>query len=122
MDESDLGQLVHDLSAAGAPIVINAHSVVSRGALTITEDARSRVEGLRHAPFYPRAITYDVTIEPGALVAEIGPDKDRTQGALGNLLEYGSVKNDPIPHLGPALDAEVPQFTERLGELLGRQL
>jgi hypothetical protein len=27
------------------------------------------------------------------------------QGSLGNIIEFGTSKNAPIPHLGPALDA-----------------
>ena len=85
----------------------------------IKKSAQQFAGGIAHAPDYPRAITYDTTdhgVGKG-VSAEIGPDKDRRQGALGNILEYGTVNNPPYAHLGPALDYEGPNFERYLGEL-----
>lgn len=51
--------------------------------------------GLAHAPYYPRSITYDLMLSSAGIEVEIGPDKSRRQGALGNLIEYGSSNNPP---------------------------
>lgn len=91
-------------------------AVVARAALNIKRDAVKRVSGLAHAPAYPRSIGYDVFHTPFTSRARIGPDKDRRQGALGNILEYGTIKNAPIPHLQPALDAEAPRFEAAIAE------
>ncbi|MEU4570724.1 hypothetical protein, partial [Micromonospora sp. NPDC023956] len=69
------------------------------------------------APAYPYAITYDSTETPTGASADIGPDKERRQGPLGNILEYGTVKNAPIPHMGPAGAAELPRFEKALDDL-----
>ena len=50
----------------------------------------------------------------GVVSADIGPDKSKPQGALGNILEYGTVNNAPFAHLGPALDREAPGFTKAI--------
>jgi len=55
-------------------------------------------------------------------VAEIGPDKLRRQGPLGNLLEYGSVHNAPHPHMIPAAEAEQPRFEQAMEDLSARLL
>lgn len=97
-------------------------AVVARGALQIKLDAQRRISGLRHAPAYPRSISYDTHVTRGAVWAEIGPDKTRRQGPLGNLLEYGSVKNPPHPHMRPAAEAEAPRFEKALEALAVKAL
>lgn len=115
----DLEQVLAD-SARTAPAEVR--KVVARGALNIKTDAKRRVGQLAHAPAYPSSITYDTRLTPGGAVAEIGPDKAKRQGALGNLLEFGSVNNPPHPHMAPAGDAERPRFERALEDLAARGL
>jgi len=109
------------LAKANEDVTPEARKVVSKGALNIKNDWRRRWSGFRYAPALPYAVTYDTAEEGTRLSAEIGPDKDKRQGALGNLLEFGSVNNAPRPAGSPALDAEQPRF-ERAIEDLGLQL
>ena len=92
-------------------------AVVQKGALNIKNGARQRISGHAHAPAYPSSITYDTKIGPTSAEAEIGPEKGKRQGALGNILEYGTVKNAPIPHIRPAADEELPRFDKALEDL-----
>lgn len=114
VDATELKRLTADLqeSALKAPAAVRP--VVKRGATNIKAEAQRLASGLDHAPHYPRAITYDSTETRWGASAVIGPDKSRTQGALGNILEYGTSKNAPIPHLGPALATEAPRFEAAL--------
>lgn len=107
-----------------APGVVakDARAAVRKGALNIKTDARRRASGLAHAPSYPNSISYDTTETATSATAEIGPDKNRRQGALGNLLEYGSTKNAPIPHMRPAAEAELPKFTKAMEDLAVKPL
>jgi hypothetical protein len=59
---------------------------------------------------------------PDIFAATIGPNKAGPQGALGNLLEYGSVKNPPHNDGGRALASELPRFTAQLEILATRGL
>ncbi|MFE7869761.1 hypothetical protein ACFUYE_05350 [Micromonospora humida] len=91
--------------------------VVQKGALNIKNGARQRISGHPHTPAYPAAIGYDSKVGPVSAEAEIGPDKSRRQGALGNILEYGTLKNAPLPHIRPAADEELPRFERALEDL-----
>lgn len=100
--------------------------IVTRGALNVKNSWRANAIATSgtHARAYPYSVTYDVNPMPGGASAEIGPDKAKTQGALGNLFEYGSVNNAPHNDGGRALIAEHPRFesqvialTQRLGRL-----
>lgn len=95
-----------------APIVsrVKARAVVSKGSLNIKNDARRMAPGSGHAKHYPASINYDVTEMPLEIVGEIGPVEGRRQRGLGNLFEYGSEHNPPMPHLEPALDNEELKF------------
>ena len=117
VDSSDAKQLVAQLDKTTSRALDETLAVVKKGAQNIKEDARKRVSGLAHAPAYPSSITYDVWVGFRGPQAEIGPDKSKRQGALGNILEYGTIKNSPIPHLAPALKAEEPRFLKALEDL-----
>lgn len=114
---SGLNELVADLRDAPGKVQRKVDGVVKKGALNVRDDARRLISGLRHAPLYPLSISFDAGWKGSTFEAEIGPDKDRPQGALGNLLEYGSSNNAPLTHLGPALDIEGPRFEKAMEDL-----
>lgn len=97
-------------------------AVVTRGALNVKNGWRdnARTSAGRHARLYPGSIGYDITAIPGGAEAEIGPDKDKPQGALGNLLEFGSVNNQPHNDGGRALAAEEPRFVAQVAAIADR--
>jgi hypothetical protein len=110
--------LVDDvLAEAAAAAPQQTRAIVAKGALNIKQDAQRRVTGLKHAPAYPRSISYDSHVTPAGGWAEIGPDKNKRQGALGNLLEFGSTHNAPRPHMRPAAEAEEPRFAKAMEDM-----
>jgi hypothetical protein len=96
--------------------------VVEKGAYNIKDYWRAKWGGFRHAPDLPYAVTYDIFDEGDRVRAEIGPDKNKRQGALGNLLEFGSENNAPHPGGSPALDAEGPRFEQAVADLAEKLL
>lgn len=117
IDHSDLDRWILDLDEAARGLMPEVRKVVQKGALNIKTGARRRIGRPAHAPAYANAITYDSVETATRAEAEIGPDKGRRQGALGNLLEYGSVNNAPIPHIRPATDEELPRFEKAMDDL-----
>lgn len=114
VDNSDTKRLAAAFDDAVREVPQETRKVVQRGAFNIKRDAQKRISGRSHLPHYPSAITYDTQDTPTGAHGEIGPDKDRLQGPLGNILEYGSPARPPIPHLAPALEAEAPKFQKAL--------
>lgn len=100
-----LDGVVADFTGSPERLAVNLRKAVQVTCVKVRDDARRRIAGHRYLPAYPYSITYNTTITDEGVEGEIGPDKNRPQGALGNIVEYGTSKNAPIPHLGPALDA-----------------
>lgn len=110
--------LAHAADAAPGGV----RAVVQKGALNIKTDARRRISGHRRFPAYPASITYDTEFTRLGAAAEIGPDKGKRQGALGNILEYGTTNNAPMPHMRPAAEAEEPRFVKALEDVAVKAL
>jgi hypothetical protein len=105
IDVIGLTVVVDDLGTFAERLRVNVGKAVTVTSRKVRDDARNRIRGHKYLPAYPYSITYDVKVTPVGVEGEIGPDKGRSQGPLGNIIEYGTSKNAPIPHLGPALDA-----------------
>lgn len=116
-----LMELAADLTKAQSQTLPEIAKIVGKGSGNIKQAWRRRWQGLAHAPALPYAIGYDVFYTFGAVRGEVGPDKNRRQGALGNLIEFGSVNNAPIPGGAPSLAEEAPKF-ERALDALGAKL
>lgn len=119
-----LEALAGDLGEAMRRAPVECRQAVEVTARKIKDAARSRAAEIGpHAKAYPASISYDIVYANAFVVqAEIGPDKDKAQGALGNLLEFGSTNNAPIPHLGPALAENEADFEYGINLATGRIL
>lgn len=118
VDMSEVNQLAADLGEVAANAGVLVSKALEVSARNVRDHWRAGASGMRHAPAYPASITYDMSSFAGfgvtVLQAEIGPDKDRTQGALGNLIEYGSVNNPPQGQGQAALEANIEDFEKGL--------
>jgi hypothetical protein len=103
----NLNTVVADLETFPIRLAANLRTAVQITSKKVRDDARNRIKGHRYLPAYPYSITYETRYLDGVdgIEGEIGPDKGKAQGPLGNIIEYGTSKNAPLPHLGPALDA-----------------
>jgi len=124
MDTPDT--LAADMLKAAAEAIVVSRAVVQKGALNIKTEAKVNV--LKSAPtrnaHAHTAITYDTEIGKASIDAEIGYDKDKKPGRLGNLLEYGGGRDFSPPHrdLGRALDNEQPRFEASLAAAIEKLL
>lgn len=118
----DLRSLAHDLSEAPRKAQRDVLEVVEHGAVNVKEGWRDNARlSAGHAAWrYPDSISYDLNLGAalvGRVEAEIGPDKSKPQGPLGNLLEFGSPHSPPHNDGGRALRAEAPKFEQALAAI-----
>ena len=120
LDMAAVKALAADLNRIRGRLQPAMKQVTSKGALNVKNAAKESILAQTSHHFvkqYPNSITYTITESTGVVVtAEIGPDKGKPQGALGNILEYGTSLNPPYPHLGPSLDAEADSYEQYLGD------
>lgn len=124
-DMSDVRRLERHLARSIPRVRRDARAVTMRGAVNVKNSWRANAAQTsgKHAKHYPRTIGFDIAAYgPDLVMAIIGPDKGGPQGALGNLLEYGSVKNPPHNDGGRALATEMPQFLAQMELLAARGL
>jgi len=124
-DMGDVRRLERHLARSIPRVRRDARGVVTRGAVNVKNNWRNNAQatGRKHAKHYPRSIGFDIAgYGPDIWAATIGPDKGGPQGALGNLLEYGSVHNPPHNDGGRALAAELPRFSAQMELLAARGL
>lgn len=122
MADDDLWRLGRDLNAAGSLAKRQAEDIVKKAAQNVKTGWQTRMRARSrhgHIPHLPKAIGYDVSRTALGADAVIGPDKDRKQGPLGNLLEFGSVNNPPHNDGGAALLAEAPNFYRAISKAEG---
>lgn len=125
IDLTELQALSAAVEASEAMLAAEGAAIVKRGAQNVKVgwQANAQSGAGAHARLYPASISYDVTQAPGIIEAEIGPDKDRTQGPLGNILEFGTSTQAGHNDGGQALDDEEPRFiaqAEALAERVAR--
>lgn len=115
VDMSQVDRLADDLEAVAAEAAPKVKKVVEKGAVNIKNGMRQDATGHPRSRYFPSSISYDIT--DGGMGAEIGPDKDRVQGDLGNLLYFGSSNNAPVLDINAPLRKEEPRFADALADV-----
>lgn len=119
IDLHEVRALATDLGKASGAVEKEADRVLERGALGVknkmVEEARASHN--RYARHFAGSISYD---PDGLLRYVVGPDKARRQGALGNLLYFGSRNNAPTLDIEAGLIAEEPKLLSEMGKMLER--
>jgi hypothetical protein len=106
VDVIGLQGVIDDLEMFPGRLIFNVRKAVQVTCLKVKRDAQSRASGHPRWVHYPRTITYDTKVTAEGIEGEIGPDKSlKGQAPYGAIIEFGTVVTAPIPHLGPALDA-----------------
>ena len=119
-DASQVDKLAVVIGKQEVAAAAGLYAVGTKAAVNVKDGMRADARGIGHAPRFPDSISYDVL--PAGLrgVAwEIGPDKDRRQGALGNLLYFGRSDTPGVRDIGKALREETPNIERALLELGG---
>lgn len=114
VDTHELVKLADDLDQVPAEKRPEFRKVVEKGALNIKTGMRSDAAGHPTYRYFPLSISYDMT---GEFSAEIGPDKGRVQGALGNLLYFGNSKSGGVLNINGPWQKELPRFADAIADV-----
>ncbi|SFO59740.1 hypothetical protein [Amycolatopsis rubida] len=115
VDMSQVDQLARDLEAIPEKTLPKFRKVVEKGAVNIKNGMRRDAQGHPTFAHFPRSITYDT--KDDGLAAEIGPDKALIQGALGNIVYFGTSKNAPVLDINGPLRKEEPRFADAIADV-----
>jgi len=94
-DYSDISKLAVDIDVATADASKNVAKAVEVNARNVNDTWRDKLKGSATLPGLPYALSYELSESSSGVDAEIGFDKGRRQGALGNISEYGTPKTAP---------------------------
>lgn len=122
MDLSEVDAYIAEIGRVPGKLRDEVIKVGEKGALNIKRDWTQAWSGRSYIGPLSRSVSYDRRFKGTVVEWEIGPDKSKAQGALGNIIEYGSLNNPPIPGGLPALDKEAPRTEQHLSEVLGKVL
>lgn len=89
IDASDMRRLAADMGVVTDSILDNTEDALKLNAIKVRSTWRQKLQGSATLPALPAAVTFDIEREAGGVGAEIGFDKGRAQGALGNISEFG---------------------------------
>lgn len=120
-DFSALDALATDLGGA-ADALPNVKKAVTVTARNVKDSWRDKLKGSSTLPALPYAVTYDVTADAGSVEGEVGFDKSRNQGPLGNISEFGSMNNPPRGFGLASLEENQADFVKGIEQAIGDTL
>lgn len=119
-DFSEVERLARDLSAAPSRALSDLEAIAERGALNIKDHLKADAAASKHFKGIASSISYDRDYGVGRIGYEIGPDKERRGGALGNIAYFGGARggggtldlDEPVRAEGERLDAAISRASE----------
>lgn len=121
-DFSEIDKLAADLSSVARDTQPNVRKAVEVTARKIKDGWRDRLKGSATLPGLPGAVSYDIDEPGGSVEAEIGFDKGRRQGALGNVSEFGTPTVGPRGYGLASLEENQEDFAKGIGLAAGDTL
>lgn len=123
IDTSDLRALATDLGKIPARLLPEADAVVKRGAQNVKDHMNADAAASAHFHGMAGSVTYDSAYRVGSVQYEVGPDKARRGGALGNIAYFGGANGGGgTLDIDAPLTAEEPRLTSAIGRLLEQLL
>ena len=120
---ADLTSLIAALAKAPDEATRAARAVVQKGALNVKDALNQQAYDSRHFKGMGGSVTFDMKVSPRSITAEIGPDKERRGGALGNLFFFGGANGGGgTGDLDAPLREEEPKMVKFLDEAMGKLL
>ncbi|GAA3699126.1 hypothetical protein GCM10022377_10180 [Zhihengliuella alba] len=120
VDLSELHRFEASLGRIASKALPEVDAVLEKGALNIKNDMVAAVKESAHFKGMTGAISYDSAAAVGHLRYEIGPDKGRRGGALGNIYYFGTSRGGGTGDIDGPLATEEPRTYSELGKLVSK--
>ena len=117
MDLSDVTRLAANLGKIAGSSVKDVDAVMKKGAQNVKDEMVADVRGSTHFKGMAGSISYDSAPGIGGVRYEVGPDKSRRGGALGNIYYFGTSRGGGSGDLEKPLRSESPRLEKALGDL-----
>ena len=119
VDTSELHRVAANMGKIASGLLPDVDAVVKRGAQNIKDEMVAEAKASRHFKGMAGSISYDSKYGVGSVGYEIGPDKGRRGGALGNIYYFGTSRGGGSGDLEGPMNREAPELAKHLGDLLG---
>lgn len=116
----ELRALAADLDRGAWKAIPAVAAVVAKGAHNVKNQMSAEAENSGHYRHFSRTFSYD--LKRGGMEAEIGPDPDKTQGPLDNILYFGTSKSAAVLDIESALRQEAPKFEKHIADAVEKSL
>lgn len=114
----DLNRFGVELGKISGSALKETDAVLEKGAHNIKEDLVSGAKASRHFKGLAPSISYDSKYSLGTASYEVGPDKNRKGGGLGNVAYFGTSRGGGTLDLEGPLMREAPEVYNQLSELV----
>src|SRR5690625_5528760 len=120
---TEMNRLIADMTQAATRTVAEVDPIIKKGAVNLKDDLNKQASNSRHFRGMAGSVTFDSRYGFGLIGYEVGPDKARRGGALGNIFFFGGASGGGGPcGLGAAPAREEPTRVEAVGAPLGAVL
>lgn len=116
----ELRAFAADLGKIASKALPDTDAVLKKGAQNIKDDLVADARGSKHFKGMAGSISYDSMYGIGHAKYEIGPDKSRRGGALGNIYYFGTSRGGGTGDLEGPLARETPNLERELNKLVDR--
>lgn len=117
-----LSRFGDDLGKVASRALPDVDKVLEKGALNIKNDLVAGVSGSTHFKGMAGSIDYEAIHGAGGLSYEVGPNKAKRGGALGNIYYFGTSRGGGHGDLEGPLLREAPSLESHLDKALGRMV
>lgn len=116
----ELRAFARDLDKIPSKALPDTDAVLKKGAQNIKDDLVADARSSKHFKGMAGSISYDSMYGIGHAKYEIGPDKSRRGGALGNIYYFGTSRGGCTGDLEGPLARETPNLERELNKLVDR--
>lgn len=116
----ELRAFANDLGKIASKALPEVDAVLKKGAQNIKDDLINGIPSGSSWRALKGSISYDSMYGIGHAKYEVGPDKGRRGGALGNLYYFGGSRGGGYGDLDGPLAREAPNLERELGKLVDR--